>query len=70
MSSFPYLDKKARIESAARKWVEGMDASTLGAFVDALVLGDYDWRDWFSDKPEPGFVNEAFKHAQYLEETR
>jgi hypothetical protein len=38
---------------------------------DALVLGDFDWRDWFDDKPSKdflrGFTDEAMHRDHYDE---
>ena len=65
MGSWPKLEKIAKERKEARKWVESLDRSMLGAWIDAHVLGDYDWCDWFTDKPSSVFVNEAFHHAQY-----
>ncbi len=70
MGSWPHLEKIARERKAAKAWIESLDRSTLGLFIDALVLGDYDWRDFFTAKPSRAFIDEAFTHGQYLEDTR
>lgn len=28
----------------------------VGMIADALVLGDFDWMDWFDDAPSPAFL--------------
>lgn len=68
MSSWPQLDKIARERKEARTWIDSLDTSTRALWIDAHVLGDYDWRDWFPYKPSRVFINEAFAHAQYREE--
>lgn len=49
-------------------WAKGMAMSDVHAFIDALVLDDFDWRDWFDSRPSAPFLNAAFSEAQYREE--
>jgi hypothetical protein len=44
-------------DAARRFWASLSDTSRwlLG---DQLVLGDFDWRDWFEKKPTPCFLNQ------------
>ncbi len=49
-------------------WAKGLCSSDLHAFIDALVLGEFDWRDWFDTRPSAPFVNSAFTTAQLREE--
>lgn len=44
---------RATADGAA--WFESLPVSDKWAIGDALVLGGFDWRDWFADPPPPGF---------------
>lgn len=50
-------DRMQAIE-AARKFWNGLDNAARWQLGDDLVLGEFDWRDWFDKKPEPAFMNE------------
>ena len=39
-----------------------LDRYAKGDLGDQLVLGEFDWMDWFSDKPHPDFLR-GFKDA-------
>ena len=39
-----------------------LDRSAKGELGDQLVMGDFDWMDWFSDRPHPDFLR-GFKDA-------
>jgi len=41
----------------ARRIFDDMEPSTRAAFLDELVWGSFDWRDFFDDKPSPGVVS-------------
>jgi hypothetical protein len=43
----------------AWEWVDSLSWSDLGELGDQLVLGTFDWTDWFDRRPEPGFLAEA-----------
>jgi len=45
--------RRARADKAARDIFDGLDARERGELGDALVLGDFDWRDYVDD-PVPG----------------
>lgn len=47
-----------------RTWAKQKSLAEIGTFVDAMVLGDYDWRDWFSDKPSSMFLAGAVDEAE------
>jgi hypothetical protein len=50
---------RARDGAAAYRRLSREDKQKLG---DQLVLGEFDWMDWFSDKPHPDFLR-GFKDA-------
>lgn len=39
-----------------RAYARALSSRDLGMLCDALVLGDFDWRDWFVDKPSREFL--------------
>lgn len=46
-----------------KTWFESLSSCDKDAIGDALVLGDFDWMDWFVDKPSAAFlagINEGF----------
>jgi len=47
-----------RDREAAREFWEGLDSASRWTLGDALVLGDFDWRDWFTSKPTRVFLDE------------
>ena len=62
------LRARAALRTRAEHWIDAMDAETHGRFMDDQILGDFDWRDWFEDKPAPGFLRFAFDHGRRREE--
>lgn len=48
----------AEKERARRYW-SGLSSFDRGALGDALVLGDFDWREWFDTKPSGSFLREV-----------
>lgn len=42
-----------------RDWFFGLDNLARGELGDALVLGDFDWREWLTTKPSAAFLNGA-----------
>jgi hypothetical protein len=50
------------------RWARELGLDQCHALIDALVLGDFDWREWLDDKPSNAFVSAAFDEAQYREE--
>lgn len=51
-------------------WVKGMSMDQVHAFVDAMVLGDFEYIEFGLDtKPSGTFLNAAMDVAQYREET-
>jgi len=60
----------ARGRKAGEAWLASLDNRTRGDLGDDLVLGMFDWRDWFDDPPRPGFVNGAADALQRWEETQ
>lgn len=50
------------------RWAKGIAMSDVHALIDAMVLDDFDWRDWFDERPSAPFLNAAFNAAQYREE--
>ena len=61
------LRKRERERKRGREWAKGL-GSRIHDFIDAQVLGDFDWRDWgFESKPSGVFMNAAFDEAQHHE---
>ena len=54
--------KESREYKAGAAAYRRLDRSAKGELGDQLVLGDFDWMDWFSDKPHPDFLR-GFKDA-------
>lgn len=55
-------------QKRARHWVRTLGPDQIFALVDALVLGDFDWREWLDTQPTKVFVSAAFTEAQHREE--
>jgi hypothetical protein len=53
----------------ARKFVASLDRSTLGELGDQLVLGEFDWREWFDTKPSGVFMRAVDDERILREET-
>jgi len=72
MSRYRAIGKTSALMSAERdrgkRFARSLNPRERGDFIDALVLGDYDWRDWFHERPHGAFLNAAFAEAQFLEE--
>lgn len=60
----------ARERARAREWFKSLDSLAKWDLGDQLVLGDFDWRDWFDDKPSGVFMNEVDRERIFWEETR
>jgi hypothetical protein len=54
----------ARGEAFARN----LHMSDVGTLQDAFVLGDFDWRDWFEDKPSRSFIAGLADERSYREQ--
>lgn len=54
--------------AAGRRWIADRSLSEVGAILDAMILGDFDWRDWFADPPPKGFRAGAYDAAREREE--
>jgi hypothetical protein len=48
-----------RERNKARKWIASLTRKKLFELGDALVLGSFDWREWFDEKPSSVFLAEA-----------
>ena len=48
-----------------RAWARALSSSEVGMLADALVLGEFDWRDWFLDKPSKEFLRGASDEAMH-----
>lgn len=51
------------------KWARDLSMDAVHAIIDAMVLGDFDWREWLDNRPTAVFLNAAFSEAQYREES-
>lgn len=67
MSSWPKLDRIGRERTEAFRWVDSLSSRDLGELGDALVLGEYDWRDWFNEKPSRAFMSAVEERRIYRE---
>lgn len=47
------------IKRKARKFWDSLSEADRFQLGDDLVLGDFDWRDWFEAKPPRGFMREV-----------
>lgn len=45
-------------QKAARDYWSRLTTSDKWLLGDVLVLGEFDWRDWFHKKPSRAFLNE------------
>lgn len=54
--------KESRQYKAGAAAYRQLDRSAKSELGDQLVLGEFDWMDWFSDKPHPDFLR-GFKNA-------
>lgn len=62
------LPQTARmVREEARKFVKGLSRQQLGELGDALVLGEFDWRDWLHEKPS-GALLRAIDEERILAE--
>lgn len=52
-------DQKEKARRFAENVIRGMSRAEQGNLMDALVLGSYDWMDWFEDPPPRGFATAA-----------
>lgn len=50
------------------RWAKSLAMDDVHMLVDAMVLGEFDWRDWLDERPSAAFVNAAFATAQLREE--
>lgn len=50
------------------RWAKDLPMDHVHAILDAMILGEFDWRDYFDSKPSAPFLNAAFNAAQYREE--
>lgn len=55
-------------ERFAKDVIDGMPHADRGDLMDALVLGTYDWMDWFDDPPPRGFTRAAYEILRRMEE--
>lgn len=52
------FDQQARERQDARAMYASADRSLRGEICDALVLGCFDWRDYFDAKPSSAWLDE------------
>jgi hypothetical protein len=45
------------VQDKARKFVRGLSRRELGELGDALVSGEFDWRDWLPSKPSGALLH-------------
>jgi hypothetical protein len=50
--------ERERARTWAREFWYSLSPAERGEVGDALVLGYWDWRDWFDDPPPRGFTRE------------
>lgn len=61
--------KRNHAKREARLFFDTLDSSERGDIADALVLGCFDWRDWFEEKPSAEFIRALDAELRYWEET-
>ena len=49
--------QRIRERERARLYFKALDSFQRAEIGDQLVLGDFDWRDWFVSKPSAVFLN-------------
>jgi hypothetical protein len=59
---------KRKIRDEARADAKQLHPVDRSAIIDAMVLGNFDWRDWTDRKPPPGYLNALFDELIMLEE--
>lgn len=62
------IEAMASERKRGASWAEGLYMSDVHALIDAMVLDEFDWRDWFDAKPSAPFLSGAFDAAQSREE--
>lgn len=53
--------------AAGREWYKGLRQADRVAFDESRHEGDFDWEDWFNERPEPGFLKGA-DHEAHMQE--
>lgn len=61
--------KWERTQRDAKRAFEAMDSQTRWAIADEMVWGSFDWREYFDEKPAPGFTAALFDLIQRWEDT-
>jgi hypothetical protein len=56
-----------RARAQGREYAKGLSERDKDAMHTSMVLGEFDWMDWFEDKPAPGF---ATGMGDYLDQWR
>lgn len=57
------------VKRQAKRAFDSMDNETRRGIADEMVWGSYDWRDFFDDKPPPGFSTALFDLISHWEQT-
>jgi hypothetical protein len=48
--------KYRNVKRDARLWFRNLNDTQKGDLGDALVVGTFDWREWFETRPVKGFM--------------
>lgn len=59
------MSKQSSEAYRGRAAARALSSSETGNAADALVLGDFDWRDWFIDKPTKEFLRAWSDEVMY-----
>ena len=51
------MNSRKREREAGQKWFNELPNYLKWELGDQFVLGDFDWRDWFDEKPSEAFLN-------------
>ena len=51
------MDSPKREREKANRWFQDLDNWQKWELGDQLVLGEFDWREWFEAKPSATFMN-------------
>lgn len=69
MSATPSPETIRKNRERGKRRARALHMSDVSTICDALVLGEFDWRDYFEDKPPPGFLSGFSDECFYREQT-
>ena len=51
-----------------RTWARNLYMCDVSVLADAFVLDDFDWRDWFDDRPSGAFMRGVSDEVMFRDE--